>query len=210
MRTKNWLGLAAATAFIVIAPAGAASAQSVQGFFQKMLGTGDEAPPINYSERAPLVKPKQLDLPTPGTAASNASDPNWPNDPDEKKRKSAGIIPKSKPEHGDGRLSPGEMASGQGSGGGQVDSPEPFDAAKSSAVPLKPRDLYGRRIKTGDEDDTPLVVGQEPPRRSLTDPPSGYRKPLASAPIGGDEPLPSQANESTPWYDRIFKTPKTH
>ena len=210
MQTKNWLGLAAATAFIVIAPAGAASAQSVQGFFQKVLGTDDEAPPINYSERAPLVNPKQLDLPPPGTAATNAADPNWPNDPDEKKRKAAGIRPKNIPEHGDGRLSPDEMAAGRTPGAGQVDAPEPFDAAKRSAVPLKPSELYGKRIKTGDEDDTPLVVGQEPARRALTDPPPGYRKPLATAPTGGDEPLPSEGKDSVPWYDRIFKNPKLH
>jgi hypothetical protein len=102
------------------------------------------------------------------------------------------------------------MAAGRTPGAGQVDSPEPFDAAKTSSVPLKPSELYGKRIKTGDEDDTPLVVGQEPPRRSLTDPPAGYRKPLASAPIGGDEPLPSQANDTVPWYERVFKTPKMH
>ena len=110
MRTKIWLGLAAATALMVIAPAGAANAQSVQGFFQKILGTEDDTPPINYSDRAPLVKPGKLDLPPPGSATTNASDPNWPNDPDEKKRKAAGIIPKTLPKNGDGRLSPEEMA----------------------------------------------------------------------------------------------------
>jgi len=210
MQTKNWLGLAAATALIVIAPAGAANAQSVQGFFQKMLGTGDDAPAINYSDRAPLVKPGKLDLPPPGSATTNESDPNWPNDPDEKKRKASGLFPKEKPKNGDGRLSPDEMAAGRVPGAGSPDAPEPFDAAKSSSVPLKPSELLGKRIKTGNDDDTPLVAGQEPPRRSLTDPPDGYRKPLASAPIGGNEPLPSEGNQNTPWYERIFKNPKMH
>jgi hypothetical protein len=210
MQTKNWLGLVAATALVVITPAGAANAQAVSNFFQKVLGTGDDAPPINYSDRAPLVKPKQFDLPAPGSATTNETDPNWPNDPDEKKRKAAGTTSRALPKNGDGRLSPDEMAAGRVAGAGAVDAPEPFNAAKTSSVPLKPSELWGRRIKTGNEDDTPLVAGQEPPRRSLSDPPDGYRKPLASAPIGGDEPLPSEGNQSTPWYEKIFKTPKMH
>jgi hypothetical protein len=209
MRTKIWLGLTAATAAIFMAQAGAAQAQSADSFFQKILGTSDDAPPINYSDRAPLVNPSKIDLPPPGSATSTATDPNWPKDPDEKKRKAAGIIPKTKPERGDGRLSPEEMANGRLDGTSAADSaPEPFNAAKTSSVPLKPIELQ-KKLNLG-EDKTPLVAGQEPPRRSLTEPPPGYRTPLASAPLGGDEPLPSQANESAPWYERIFKTPKSH
>ncbi len=210
MRTKIWLGLAAATALIVIAPTGSANAQSVQSFFQKILGTGDDAPPINYSDRAPLVKPGKLDLPPPGSATSNETDPNWPNDPDEKKRKAAGIIPRSLPKNGDGRLSPEEMANGKLTGpSAAVSDPNSYRIGNNvGSAPLKPSELQ-KRINTG-EDNTPLVVGQEPQRRALTDPPPGYRKPLASAPIGGDEPLPSEGNQTTPWYERIFKTPKDH
>lgn len=207
MRTQIWLGLAAATALGVMAPIGAANAQSAtQSFFQKILGTGDDAPQINYSERAPLVKPGKLDLPPPGSATTNASDPNWPNDPDEKKRKAAGTTSRSLPKNGDGRLSPDEMAAGRIPGAGAVDKPAPFNEAKVSSVPLKPSELQ-KKIDTG-EDNTPLVPGQEPVRRSLTEPPPGYRAPLASAPVNGDEPLPSEGNQPVPWYERIFKTQK--
>jgi hypothetical protein len=209
MRTKIWLGLAAATALTVMAPAGAANAQSLgQSIWQKMLGTGDDAPAINYSDRAPLVKPNKFDLPPPGSATTNASDPNWPNDPDEKRRKAAGIMPRLLPNNGDGRLSPAEMAAGRVPGAGVVDTPGSANEAKTSSVPLTPRQMQ-QKIDTG-KDDSPLVAGQEPQRRALTDPPSGYRKPLATAPLAGDEPLPSEGNESVPWYQRMFKNPKVH
>lgn len=43
---------------------------------------------IEYRERSPLVVPPNLDLPPPASAdAANA--PNWPKDPDEKRRKAA-------------------------------------------------------------------------------------------------------------------------
>ncbi|WP_448953727.1 hypothetical protein [Labrys neptuniae] len=206
MRTKIWLGLAAATALVALAPTGAANAQSLgQNLFQKMFGTGDDAPPINYSDRAPLVKPGKLDLPPPGTATNSSNDPNWPVDPDEKKRKASGIFPRNKPEHGDNRLPSDEMAV-RTPGAGRVDAPEPFDAAKASSVPLKPSELQ-KRLNLG-EDTTPLVAGQEPRRRSLTDPPTGYRKPLASAPVGGDEPLPSEADKNDTWFNRTFRPQK--
>lgn len=207
MRIKIWLGLAAATALVALAPAGAANAQSLgQNFFQKMLGTGDDAPAINYSDRAPLAKPGKLDLPPPGTAATSDNDPNWPVDPDYKKRKAAGVIPRSKSEHGDGRLSAEEMAAGRVPGAGVPTEPEPFDAAKASSRALKPSELQ-KRLNLG-EDTTPLAAGVEPPRRSLTEPPPGYRKPLASAPLAGNEPLPSEGNKSESWFDRVFKTPR--
>ena len=44
---------------------------------------------IDYRERSPLVVPPQLDLPPPAAAASQVNAPNWPKDPDEKRRKAA-------------------------------------------------------------------------------------------------------------------------
>ena len=44
---------------------------------------------IDYRERSPLVVPPQLDLPPPAAAAAEVNAPNWPKDPDEKRRKAA-------------------------------------------------------------------------------------------------------------------------
>jgi len=41
-----------------------------------------EKDPIEYHERAPLVVPKNMDLPQPAAAQASARNPNWPTDPD--------------------------------------------------------------------------------------------------------------------------------
>ena len=43
---------------------------------------------IEYRERSPLVVPPKLDLPPPASADAKDA-PNWPKDPDEKRRKEA-------------------------------------------------------------------------------------------------------------------------
>ena len=45
-----------------------------------------EKPGIEYRERSPLVVPPKLDLPPPA-ATEAAVAPNWPKDPDERRRK---------------------------------------------------------------------------------------------------------------------------
>jgi len=85
MRTKILMGVAAAAVLASLAPIGGAQAQQLTNIFQRMLGTCDDAPPINYSERAPLVIPGKRDMRQPGATSSADNDPNWPNDPDEKK-----------------------------------------------------------------------------------------------------------------------------
>jgi hypothetical protein len=56
MRTKILMGVAAAAMLATMAPVGGAQAQELSNIFQRMLGTSDDAPQINYSERAPLVQ----------------------------------------------------------------------------------------------------------------------------------------------------------
>jgi hypothetical protein len=212
MRTNILMGVAAAAVLASLAPIGGAQAQQLTNIFQRMLGTSDDAPPINYSERAPLVIPGKRDMHQPGATSSADNDPNWPNDPDEKKRKAAGKLDKHKGPN-DVMLRPDEMkGTGVSPGyGGDLNSSEALDPEKSSSRVLKPSELQ-RRLNFGPDaaDNTPLVPGQEPPRRGLTDPPSGYRAPLASAPVGGDEPLPSEEGQDLPWYQRLWKTPKMH
>jgi hypothetical protein len=213
MRTKIWMGLAAATMLASIASAGTAQAQAVgENIFQKMFGLSNDQPQINYSERAPLVIPGKTDLRQPkGKKAKNA---NWPVDPDEKKRQEADLPTPLTPKNGDTRMTPDQLrAAGRLPG----DAPAPAEdtsmlgrnEAKLSSVPLKPDELRREHLtfKTNSSNG-PLVPGQEPPRQSLIDPPEGFRKPLASAPVDGSEPLPSEAGQDVPWYEKLWKTPK--
>jgi hypothetical protein len=60
----------------------------IDGIMRGIGGTNMENRGIDYRERSPLVVPPKLDLPPPAsTQAKNA--PNWPKDPDEKRRKAA-------------------------------------------------------------------------------------------------------------------------
>jgi len=57
------------------------------GFYGMIRGTNMDNRGIDYRERSPLVVPPKLDLPPPVSAKSEVSDPNWPKDPDEARRK---------------------------------------------------------------------------------------------------------------------------
>jgi hypothetical protein len=191
-------------------PVGAAQAQSLgQTIFSKILGTDESEPAINYSERAPLVLPPKRDLVEPMAKVTPETDPAWPKDPDAMKR--------SKKASADKRgVAPGgntELVSQEELAAGRLEG-APIDQRNTLAAiqeynrmsnPVNPKQLRRRGSLTGS--DEPLVAGVEPPRRSLIDPPTGLRTPLATAPLGGDEPLPSElsAEENKPWYQQVWK-----
>src|SRR5437764_14674867 len=52
-------------------------------------GTNMENTGIEYRERSPLVVPPKIDLPPPASAAAEAPVPNWPKDPEVKRRREA-------------------------------------------------------------------------------------------------------------------------
>src|SRR3978361_374380 len=52
-------------------------------------GTNMENTGIEYRERSPLVIPPKNDLPPPAAAAVEAPVPNWPQDPEVRRRKGA-------------------------------------------------------------------------------------------------------------------------
>src|SRR5258708_252870 len=52
-------------------------------------GTNMENTGIEYRERSPLVIPPRTDLPPPAAAAVEAPVPNWPKDPEVRRRKEA-------------------------------------------------------------------------------------------------------------------------
>jgi hypothetical protein len=204
--TINKAIAAGALAAALALPAGGAEAQSVPNLFQKILGTGNDQPAINYSERAPLVIPPKRDLPAPGAAAVATEDPDWPKDPDENKRRKLAASPDSRgPASSNSELlTRDEMALGTRESTDQRSNYELERESKTMSNPVNPK-VLARRGSFGAPEE-PLVAGQEPARKSLIDPPTGMRTPLASAPLAGDEPLPSEADAEAnkPWYQKIW------
>jgi len=145
---------------------------------------------IDYRERSPLVVPPNLNLPPPSSPESR-SVPNWPKDPDEKRRKAA-IAARKK----------------------EANKPTPWEAAR----PLTPSELdVGRTATPARENNDPVKPGEatnpslspaqlgytggllgifkgnapeskkfteEPARSSLVDPPPGYQTPSPDQPYG--------------------------
>jgi hypothetical protein len=127
--------------------------------------TNMESKGIDYHERSPLVVPPQLDLPPPAAAAA-ANAPNWPKDPDEKRRKAALAARKKAVTNAPHELTPAEAEAARAS-------------AAASDQPL-PQQSFGERMSTYLGGAAKPEVGQfkgEPTRETLTQPPPGYQTP---------------------------------
>ena len=146
---------------------------------------------IDYRERSPLVVPPKLDLPPPASAAAAKPVPNWPNDPDEARRKAAiAARKKDRNRHRDATqayndsarpLSPSELNVARTrpdpDGAKTSDSLKPGDP---NAMPLSPSQLgfegslsslfHGNKSESKE-------FKAEPPRTSLVQPPPGYQTP---------------------------------
>jgi hypothetical protein len=121
---------------------------------------------IDYRERSPLVVPPQLDLPPPAAAAAEVNAPNWPKDPDEKRRKAALAARKKTVTNVSHELTPAEA-----------------EAARASAAareqPL-PQQSFGEKMSTyfgGNAKPEAGLFKGEPARETLTQPPPGYQIP---------------------------------
>jgi hypothetical protein len=175
---------------LVAASLAAVPAHAQEGVLMKqMLGSlgilPEDKDPIEYRERPTLVVPKDTArLPPPEADAAKAN-PNWPKDPDVASREAARrqrsastyIAPSSDPVNG-ARLSNEEMArhrtTRDSSGNNQVNTDK-------SGVRLSVQEMAiaGEIAK-----EPSYPPGTEPPRKYLTDPPSGARLPSAAAPMG--------------------------
>jgi hypothetical protein len=169
-------------------------------FFKSMLRgfglkNGEENSGINYQERPPLVVPPTRDLPPPQTDAVK-NNPQWPMDQDEKRRREAAAKRKHEARTFNwddlGRqLSPNEMRANAASakdqamrrGGDQVEDNErqykPSELGFTGGMFGSVHDFF-----TGNNKDETVPFEAEPPRASLTDPPSGYRSPSPAQPYG--------------------------
>ncbi|MGV6872676.1 hypothetical protein ACUSIJ_08285 [Pseudochelatococcus sp. B33] len=181
-------------------------------FMRDVLGTlgiiEGEAPRIDYRERPALVLPPGGGggaLPPPRVGAAEAtSHPNWPNDPDVAARQRAieeanAPVPVNRET---GRvLSPDELRAGRRVGGGGAPQPS-FDACYGDSCggrPLNPRELRNTAPRRTQE---PVIAhGQEPERANLTQPPTGYRRPVDNAPIPKPEAAPLEyLDPSSPYF----------
>jgi hypothetical protein len=162
--------------------------------FLKDLGLQRDGAGIEYRERAPLVVPPSRTLPPPQSEGEVAKNPAWPKDPDVKQR-NVDAIKKKQPNRtaaetmeaearpmSRSELERGRVATGSTPGS----SPTP----EQSARPMQPSELGSTKsIFSGmfssfkDEGETTTFTG-EPPRSTLTAPPSGYMTPSPNQPYG--------------------------
>ena len=155
-----------------------------------------EKDPIEYHERAPLVVPKNMDLPQPAAAQASARNPNWPTDPDvaaKLKEKAESAQPVIRRQGGDNGgdnlpLSIWTMITGKSTNAPIQPAGPPsayWDTNRvnengfipNSVVRAQGQQFASQDPEAGDE----IRPGYEPKRRYLTDPPPGYRRPSDKA-----------------------------
>jgi hypothetical protein len=147
-------------------------------------GTNMENTGIDYRERSPLVIPPKTELPPPAAAAAEAPLPNWPKDPEVKRRKEAKAARKKEnkdPREASRILTPSELAVGTkpaGSTRGSADNAQPGNSFTNPI--LSPSQLgYEGGLKGmfgGSKTESAPFKG-EPTRDTLTMPPPGYQTP---------------------------------
>jgi hypothetical protein len=149
-------------------------------------GTENE---IDYHERSPLVVPPTRTLPPPQSSAAIPA-PNWPVDPDVKRRTETKTKRTTNSADQDwidfnGNGHPAQDAKNRGGTGSQASNGTTGDIEASK----KPSELgyvgglFGSLFKSGTDDQVGTFTGEKP-RTSLTEPPTGYQTPSPSQPYG--------------------------
>jgi len=164
-----------------------------------------ERPQIEYRERPPLVVPPNPTLRTPAAPNAVEAGGQWPADQDvvrERRRQREAGIPETERERrrmndNNPRLSIDEVRSGRNPGAGSSRAPEPHrsDSGREASGWVSPDILRAQ----GTVPEQTYVSGVEPERRSLTEPPSGLRRPDPRAPMRATRELPgSREDEASP------------
>jgi hypothetical protein len=162
-------------------------------------GTNMENTGIEYRERSPLVIPPRSDLPPPA-AAAEAPAPNWPKDPDVKKRKEAKEARKKDnkdPREASRVLTPSELAAGKTAPGGGSAGPDLPGNPGATAI-LSPSQLGwegGLKGMFGGSKTESAPFTGEPTRDTLTMPPPGYQTPSPNYAYGTGGPKESLVNK---------------
>ncbi|MGD0639596.1 MAG: hypothetical protein ABSC22_02520 [Roseiarcus sp.] len=150
------------------------------------LTNNDVHDPIEYRDHGRLVVPPKIELPPPA-ASPTRGDAAWPVDPDVQRRKkekaaAAVLTPVPAPNKFKGQLAPDPGApvtvsatAGMGPGG----AGRPCDSGPGSPCETRtsPTINYNPLTWVGLEKKPQTVLGPEPDRDWLTDPPKGYRAP---------------------------------
>ena len=144
---------------------------------------------IEYRERSPLVIPPSKNLPPPEQAGTGR-DAAWPVDPDVKRKKEAAAKRKERkgydPDYEGRNLTPSELnPAGVSRSAGRPGTP---DSMGNEGRSMQPSELgyFGGLFSSfgGSTKDEVAAFDREPPRNSLTAPPSGYQTPSAAQPYG--------------------------
>ncbi len=204
------LGAVAAALAMGLAATGA-QAQTEEGVFMKdLLGSigiiEKEKDPIQYRERAPLVIPPKLELPTPG-AGAQARNGQWPNDPDvaaARRREADARTPTTEREgyrtrsQSDTRLSPEEMRAGRVAGAGLSNKPAPVRSDADFGDRYNPFLFNPVQSRINPENEE----GATPSRRRLTQPPTEYRVPVEGVRATREAPTTRVMDEDVKGFAR--------
>jgi len=150
---------------------------------------------INYQERAPLVIPPSRDLPPPERTDAVTANPAWPKDPDVERRKLEAAMEKNRNisderEREQNPLRPDQLTpGGRAKKRQQARTDDGYQAPASGfGNQISPSELgykgniFGTMFNNKKEE-TAKFTG-EPPRTSLTEPPTGYQTPSPDQPYG--------------------------
>ena len=193
----------AAFGTVALALAAAPAAQAEEGvFFKDLLGNmgliSKEKAAIEYRERAPLVVPPRLELRDPVNASAHARNPQWPNDPDvaaRRREQADARIPVTETERRrleqNPTLSVNELRAGRRANADTSNESLVRDNSARADTWVHPDKL---RAKPRVEEAT----GPEPARRSLTQPPTGFRAPAAGAPVVANSEPEIKEDEANP------------
>jgi hypothetical protein len=148
---------------------------------------------IDYRERSPLVIPPTRDLPPP-QAASAASNPAWPREPDRRVVTRTKANARATPDEpgSESVLSPNELRRGVNPRAPRVTDPSQNTGSIEEANigrPMSPQQLDNKGIFNwnalmGTHLKDEGKFESEPTRNALTQPPPGYQTPSAAHPYG--------------------------
>ncbi|RDJ22381.1 hypothetical protein DWF00_24555 [Bosea caraganae] len=182
---------------LAASPAFAQEGMLFQRLMQGVMGNSEDN--IDYRQRPPLVVPPSSALPRPQDPAStrNAA---WPNDPDVAARREAArnsLIPTENEKYRNNpMLSQQELRRGrtlQQQSAGNITTEE-LNNYNNQIAPIRiGRDLASQRNQ---DDLSKLTYGSEPARQLLTEPPTGYRRPVGSAPLGPGQSGPVEDRQA--------------
>ena len=171
------------------------------------VGVSDKkAADIEYRDRAPLVLPPKMALrrPLPAGAQRPVS---WPNDPDVARRareaqESKSILAPVSDRFRGRPVSKEELLAGRGAAPAGPEGAENCVGKRGRECNwVRPDILRAQGIKK--EEQAGFVVGEEPDRKYLTEPPKGYRKVTKQVKVTQSAPIQKEDNSPLSFFKKI-------